>query len=156
MIPESFYLVSWRVAVMESSASSIERGIPRFVEISRNSVSFDSPTMSIQQINDFLHGDFSSSEYVQKARALVPVLKQRAQQQWETPKILDETIADLQDAGFFQMLQPRRWGGAETTPIESFEVTSILAEGDPSVGWVLGVIGIHHYHLAFFEERAPE
>lgn len=112
--------------------------------------------MSTQQINDFLRGDFSSSEYVQKARALVPVLRERASRQWETPKILDETIADLQEAGFFQMLQPRRWGGAETTPIESFEVTSILAEGDPSVGWVLGVIGIHHYHLAFFDQRAQE
>lgn len=107
-------------------------------------------------VNDFLRGDFSKSTYVQRARELVPVLKSRAKAQWEHPKVFDETIADLQAAGFFQMLQPKRWGGGETTPIESFEVASTLAEADPSVAWVLGVVGIHSYHLAFFDDRAQE
>jgi 3-hydroxy-9,10-secoandrosta-1,3,5(10)-triene-9,17-dione monooxygenase len=106
--------------------------------------------------NDFLRGDFSKSVYVQRARDLVPVLKRRAKAQWDHPRVLDETMADLQAAGFFQMLQPRHWGGGETTPIESFEVASILAEGEPSVGWVLGVVGIHAYHLAFFSEKAQD
>lgn len=107
-------------------------------------------------VNDFLRGDFGKSAYVRRARELVPVLKARARQQWQHPKILDETVADLQDAGFFQMLQPRRWHGGETTPIESFEVATILSEADPSVGWVVGVVGIHSYHLAFFDERAQQ
>lgn len=107
-------------------------------------------------IKDFLNGDFSQSVYVQRARELVPVLRQRSEKQWHHPRVLNETIADMQDAGFFQMLQPRRWGGGETTPIESFEVAAILAEGEPSVGWVLGVVGIHAYHLAFFSEAAQE
>ena len=112
--------------------------------------------MISETVNDFLRGDFSKSIYVQRARELLPVLKARGKAQWQQPRVFDETIADLQDAGFFQMLQPRRWGGGETTPIESFEVASILAEADASVAWVLGVVGIHAYHLAFFDDKAQE
>lgn len=107
-------------------------------------------------VNDFLRGDFSRSRYVQEARELAPMLRARAHEQWRHPMVFKESIAELQKRGFFQMLQPRRWGGGETTPIESFEVTSILAEADPSVAWVLGVVGIHSYHLAFFDERAQD
>ena len=112
--------------------------------------------MQTDLVNDFLRGDFSRSTYVRRARELVPVLKERAREQWKHPMVFKETIADLQECGFFQMLQPRRWGGGETTPIESFEVAAVLAEGDPSVAWVLGVVGIHSYHLAFFDDRAQE
>ncbi|MBH0122187.1 acyl-CoA dehydrogenase [Rhodococcus sp. CX] len=108
----------------------------------------------IGRIHEFLVGDFTSSPLVQRARDLVPTLKERAARQAQQDRILPETIEDMQRAGFFQMLQPRSHGGYELSPIESFEVTSILAEGDPSVGWVLGVIGIHHFHLGFFDERA--
>jgi 3-hydroxy-9,10-secoandrosta-1,3,5(10)-triene-9,17-dione monooxygenase len=105
-------------------------------------------------INEFLLGDFQGSMHVQRARELVPVLKERAARQWTQPKVFDETIADMQRHGFFQMLQPRRWEGAESTPIESFEVAAVLAEADPSVAWVLGVVGIHAYHLAMFPDEA--
>ncbi len=110
--------------------------------------------MDLDLVNDFVRGDFSRSTYVQQARELVPVLRERAREQWKHPMVFKETIADLQKCGFFQMLQPKRWGGGETSPIESFEVAAVLAEGDPSVAWVLGVVGIHAYHLAFFDDRA--
>lgn len=36
-------------------------------------------------VNDFLRNDFRRSVYVQRARDLVPVLKQRAKAQWQHP-----------------------------------------------------------------------
>lgn len=107
-------------------------------------------------LDQFARGDFSSSEYVQKANALLPVLRDRAAQQWGTERILDETIRDMQKAGFFQMFQSKHYGGAELSPIETFEVTSILAEADASVAWVLGVLGIHTFHLSYFTEKAQQ
>lgn len=65
-------------------------------------------TASQDRVYDFLRGDFSKSVYVQRARALVPVLKARQQQQWDHPRVLDETIADAQKAGSFQMFLPKR------------------------------------------------
>ena len=109
-----------------------------------------------RRISAFLRGDFSSSPHVERARQLVPVLRERASRQSGIPRLLPETVEDLKEAGLFKMLQPRRYGGAETTPIESFEVTTILAEGDPSVGWVHGVTGIHHFHLGMFDDRAQQ
>ncbi|WP_016693467.1 acyl-CoA dehydrogenase family protein [Rhodococcus rhodochrous] len=107
-----------------------------------------------RRVHRQLLGDFSDSVHVQRARELVPVLKERAHRQWEHERVFDETIADMQEAGLFQMLQPRRYGGTEATPIESFEVAATLAEGDPSVGWVLAVVGGHAFHLAYFDDRA--
>lgn len=54
------------------------------------------------------------------------------------------------------MLQPRRFGGGETSPIEWLETMSTLAEGDPSVAWVTGVLGIHAFHLSHFCDQAQQ
>ena len=64
--------------------------------------------MQTDLVNDFLRGDFSRSQYVRQARELVPLLKERAREQWKHPMVLKETIAELQKRGFFQMLQPKR------------------------------------------------
>ncbi|MGP6174349.1 acyl-CoA dehydrogenase family protein [Corynebacterium sp. A21] len=111
-------------------------------------------TVNESQLREFITGDFSSSDIVCRARQLVPRLKARAPEQSKHSKLLPETVEDLKAAGLFQMLQPSRHGGLETTPIESFEATTILAEGDASVGWVHGVTSIHHFHLGLFDDRA--
>lgn len=111
-------------------------------------------TSEIVLANKFALGDFSHSKFVQSARDFLPTLRARAARQWGETSILNETIADMQERGFFQMLQPRAWGGYESLPLETFEVTSTLAEADPSVAWVLGVLGIHAFHLAMFPQEA--
>lgn len=102
----------------------------------------------------FILGDFSRSEAVAKARALVPVLKERADRQWNQPRVLQETIDDLYEAGLLQVFQPKRWGGSELHPSEIFEVIMTLAEGDASVAWVTGVLGVHSFHLALLSDQA--
>lgn len=105
---------------------------------------------------DFLLGDFSSSPFVQRARALVPVLRDRAREQWKQDHVFEETIADLKKAGFFRMMQPKRWGGSESSLSEFYEVVMTVAEADPSVAWNLSVIAVHSFHLALFNEEAQK
>jgi len=93
-------------------------------------------------------------ELVARARAMVPVLKERARRTTAERRIPDETIAEMQAAGFFRILQPKRWGGYEMHPNTFFEVQKLLAEGCMSTGWVYGVVGGHPYELALFHDQA--
>jgi 3-hydroxy-9,10-secoandrosta-1,3,5(10)-triene-9,17-dione monooxygenase len=95
-------------------------------------------------------------DVVSRARAMIPTLIERAPKQQVHRRILDETIIDLKAAGFFKILQPKRWGGWELQPRTFFDVQAALAEGDVSVGWVFGILGVHSFHLALFDDKAAE
>lgn len=105
---------------------------------------------------DFLLGDFSQSPFVQRARAMVPTLRARARDQWRQDHVFAETIDELKKAGFFRMMQPKRWGGSESSLSEFYEVVMTVAEADPSVAWTLSVVAVHSFHLALFSEQAQE
>ena len=93
-------------------------------------------------------------DLVARARTMIPTLRARAEAAEAARKIPDETIADLHTAGFFRILQPRRWGGYEMDPQAFFDVQMALAEGCMSTGWMFGVVGGHPYELALFPDAA--
>ncbi len=96
----------------------------------------------------------SREELVARARAMIPTLQARAAAAEAARRIPDETIAELRAAGFFRILQPKRWGGYEMDPQAFFDVQMALAEGCMSTGWMFGVVGGHPYELALFDDRA--
>ena len=95
-------------------------------------------------------------ELVLRARAMIPTLIERAPRQQLERRILKETMAELKAAGFFKIFQPKRYGGYELSPGTFFDVQIALAEGDVSVGWVFGILGVHSFHLALFDDRAAD
>lgn len=98
----------------------------------------------------------SPESLVERAREMIPVLKQRSARAVAECRIPDESIAEMKAAGFFRILQPARWGGYEMHPNVFFDVLKLLAEGCMSTGWVYGVVGCHPYELALFSSRAQE
>ena len=54
--------------------------------------------------------------YLDRVRALLPVLQERAALAEQLRRLPDETFADFQQAGLFRALQPRRYGGYELDP----------------------------------------
>ncbi len=98
--------------------------------------------------------DPSAEDLVERARLMVPVLKERARKCVRDRNVPAETIAEMQAAGFFRILQPRRWGGYEMHPNTFFAVQKLLAEGCMSTGWMYGVVGCHPFELALFHDRA--
>jgi 3-hydroxy-9,10-secoandrosta-1,3,5(10)-triene-9,17-dione monooxygenase len=96
----------------------------------------------------------TSAEIIARARALIPTLAARAEQTARDRRLPKETIADLQRAELFHVLRPRRWGGHELDIRTYFDVQIALGEGDMSVAWVYGVVGVHPWLIALYDDRA--
>ena len=107
-------------------------------------------------VADLPPADVSRQEYVARAKELQPALRERADAASRGRRLPEETIADLQRAGLFRVLQPARFGGVEGHPMTFFEVQATLAEACPSTAWVYGVIGVHAWQLALFDDRAQQ
>lgn len=96
------------------------------------------------------------AELIRKARDLVPLLRTREAQAIANRQVPDETIRDFIEAGFFKVLQPKRYGGYELSPSVYCEIARTLAEGCMGSAWVYGVIAVHNWQLALFDPRAAE
>jgi 3-hydroxy-9,10-secoandrosta-1,3,5(10)-triene-9,17-dione monooxygenase len=96
------------------------------------------------------------ADLVAQARAMVPALKERAGQAERDCKVPDQTVREFQEAGFFKVLQPRRYGGYELDPEVFYEIQMTLAEGCMSSAWIYGVIAVHNWQLGLFDPRAQD
>src|SRR4029078_8146425 len=86
----------------------------------------------------------------------IPKLRERAPQGERERRLPKATIADMQAAGLFKVLEPKRWGGDEPGTLTYFETQMALGEGDMSVAWVYGVVGIHPWFVAQLAEQAEQ
>ena len=98
--------------------------------------------------------DVGLEEALERARALVPALRERAARAETARRMLPETEADLHRTGLFRFLQPKRYGGMELDFPAFFEVPAALARGCASTAWNVFNLGAHHWTLALFDERA--
>jgi 3-hydroxy-9,10-secoandrosta-1,3,5(10)-triene-9,17-dione monooxygenase len=90
------------------------------------------------------------------ARALAPELAAAVAEGDQLRRVPDATWKRLLEGGFLRALQPARWGGGEVELVEFLDAVFELSRANPSAGWVAGVIGVHPWQLALFEERAQE
>jgi 3-hydroxy-9,10-secoandrosta-1,3,5(10)-triene-9,17-dione monooxygenase len=94
--------------------------------------------------------------YLDRVRALLPALRQRASRAEQLRRLPDETFADFQHGGLFRALQPKRYGGYELDPGTFFQAIIEVGTVCGSTAWILGVIGVHNWHLAIFPPRAQD
>ena len=93
---------------------------------------------------------------VQRARDLIPKLKERAAKTESARQLPAETIAEMKAAGLFDVLKPKMYGGYEMDPQVFYDVQMALAEGCMSTAWVYGVVGVHNWQIALFDPRAAQ
>jgi 3-hydroxy-9,10-secoandrosta-1,3,5(10)-triene-9,17-dione monooxygenase len=93
-------------------------------------------------------------QLVETAKRIAPELAETAAEDNRLRRLSDCTWRILLDNGFLRSLQPARWGGAEVSIPEFADAIMELARVSPSAGWVAGVIGVHPWQLALFDEKA--
>ncbi|WP_234433386.1 acyl-CoA dehydrogenase family protein, partial [Streptomyces sp. NRRL WC-3549] len=69
-------------------------------------------------------------------RALLPATGKRAVATDEGRRIPDATVEELARAGVFRMLQPARYGGLESDPVDFYQVVRAISAVCCSTGWV--------------------
>src|SRR5260370_18709902 len=87
---------------------------------------------------------------------LLPKIRGRAQATEDLRRLPDETVAELDEVGFFTLLQPEQWGGLQCDPALFYEAVRRIASACGSTGWVSSIIGVHNWHLALFDQQAQE
>jgi 3-hydroxy-9,10-secoandrosta-1,3,5(10)-triene-9,17-dione monooxygenase len=94
--------------------------------------------------------------YLERVRALLPALRERARDAEQLRRLPDETFDDFQRAGLFRALQPKRYGGYELDPEIFYRAVVEVGTVCGSSAWILGVIGVHNWHLAILPPQAQE
>lgn len=98
----------------------------------------------------------STDQILQRIIELQPKFRERQAETKALRKLPDSSVQELQDAGFFLALQPKRWGGYECTPQEFFRMQIAIAEGCMSTAWAGGIIAVHAFQLALMDDRAQQ
>src|SRR5260370_8736841 len=111
----------------------------------------------MQGASDLATAAPAPADIIARARALIPTLVARSREGRSRRRIPDETIADMQRAGLFRVLQPKRWGGYEMDLHTFYDVELALAEGAMSTAWIYGVCCVPPRFMALLDDRpAPE
>ena len=93
---------------------------------------------------------------IELAKTLAPKLLERAQQGETDGLVPRQSILEVQAAGLFKVLQPKRWGGYEMDPRVFYRVQMELAQGCMATAWIYGVVGVHNWQLPLFSDQAQQ
>ncbi|ALO13267.1 Acyl-CoA dehydrogenase [Streptomyces venezuelae] len=89
-------------------------------------------------------------------RDLAPGLRERAAEAEALRRVPDASIKEIEDTGFFQLLQPQAFGGRAADPLVFYSAVKEIAKACGSTGWVASVVGVHPWHVALFDARAQQ
>ena len=95
-------------------------------------------------------------EIMRRVAEISPALAENARACDAARKLVPESMRLMVEAGFFKILQPKGVGGYELPMRTEAEAVSALSEACPSSGWVLMVMGAHHWVVGCLPERGQE
>jgi alkylation response protein AidB-like acyl-CoA dehydrogenase len=98
----------------------------------------------------------TTREWVERARALKPLLEASASEIEQSRTIPDHVLDALHDAQMFRTVMPRSVGGAELDPATHAQVVAAIAEGDASVAWCIAQAACASMAAAYLKPRVAQ
>lgn len=98
----------------------------------------------------------TAGDILRAAEELVPLLRERAVEADRSRRIEDGTYRRLQDAGFFHILKPRKYGGLELSEHEHAKVAMTLARGCASTAWVFSILSSDNMAILAYPAEVQE
>jgi 3-hydroxy-9,10-secoandrosta-1,3,5(10)-triene-9,17-dione monooxygenase len=99
----------------------------------------------------------TAEELLERARALRPLVEEQAAETERLTRISEDLHRRFEEAGFYRMLMPRRYGGLETDLPTYVKVWMEIARGDASAAWCGCLAANHALQLgSWWPERAQD
>jgi len=96
----------------------------------------------------------TAQDVLDGVRDLLPTFRERADEAERLRQVPEASVKALEETGFFRMLQPKRYGGLETDPVDFFTAVKEIASADGSTGWISSVLGVHPWQVGLFADEA--
>jgi 3-hydroxy-9,10-secoandrosta-1,3,5(10)-triene-9,17-dione monooxygenase len=97
----------------------------------------------------------SHDDLAERARQLVPHLRQRMKEMDQLGYLPEATVQELQEAGLFQLTTPRIYGGHQVDMRTYMDVVAEIGRGDTSTAWTLSLVnGANWMAATIFPEES--
>jgi 3-hydroxy-9,10-secoandrosta-1,3,5(10)-triene-9,17-dione monooxygenase len=98
----------------------------------------------------------ASGGYIERVEAILPLLKANKFKTEKLGMVPLDNMQAMQDAGIFDAIKPKQWGGLEVHPVAWFTSLMMVGTACPSSSWVAGILGGHSWYVGFYDQRAQD
>ncbi|NYT69157.1 acyl-CoA dehydrogenase family protein [Pusillimonas noertemannii] len=117
-------------------------------------VLFDRAPEQADSISGATRSEFS--ELLERARALAPIVRERAEQTERDRRVSADVTTLLKQAGLYRAVQPRRFGGYELELENLRQLAFEVGQGCTSTGWCYGLSAANAWTMGMFPLQAQE
>lgn len=89
-------------------------------------------------------------------RDLLPTFRERADETERLRQVPEASVKELEETGFFRLLQPKRFDGLEADPKDFYTAVADIASACGSTGWISSVLGVHPWQVGLFHDDAQQ
>ena len=95
-------------------------------------------------------------ELLSRAKGLLPVLRERAQETEQQRRISEQTVSEFQSEGLIRIATPQRYGGYAHDIDLMFEAAMEIGKACGSSAWCYSVWSIHNWMMGHWPEQAQD